>query len=95
MRRRASGARTRVKLDELVTPVAGGGLHGAGAPHLVIETRPGGFDFRIGEVNEPDFGTIPDLRVICFSPAGNLRAYWVRSEAFESYVAPETPAATA
>jgi hypothetical protein len=78
-------------VGDLVTPVQGSDLKSIGAPHLVIATRDGGFDPRAGEPGSNAFALVPDLRVLVMTSREAVVAFWVRSENFESYVAPATP----
>lgn len=76
------------KVGDLVTPVAGGEIRHAGAPHIVIATQPGGFDARIGQAGTNAFGAVPDVRVLTFSQRGDIASYWTESSGFEPYVSP-------
>lgn len=79
------------KVGDLVTPAQGTTQRWHDTPHLVIETRDGGFDPRAGEPGSDAFALVPDLRVLVMTDRKTVAAFWVRSEDFESYVAPATP----
>ena len=70
---------------DLVTPVKGSNVKGAGNPHLVVEV----FDPIVKMFEAGSNGNAPlDMRVICITPNDNISAYYVEHADFEPYTGP-------
>lgn len=74
------------ELGDVITPRADAAMSGAGEPHVVIAIRHAApYHFATDMVGSNGFGARMNVRVLCFSPAGSICAYWVEAADFEPY----------
>lgn len=75
------------RVGEIVVAKSNSHYEGHRAPAIVIDVRPNALPvFTAGEVGGPTFGMVPDLRILCINPEGDMFPVWVESGAFEYYV---------
>jgi hypothetical protein len=76
---------SRFDVGDLVTPIAGCGLYGAGQPYLVIETHPAAAPcFVQGDIGTSNYGMRLDMRVLRLQ-SDKIGAFWVESFGFERW----------
>ena len=78
----------RFEVGEVITPASDASVKGAGEPHVVVLVRKAEPNFSTGEPGSSAYGPRYDTRVVCFTPHGNVGAYWVESAEFIPWKTP-------
>jgi hypothetical protein len=78
----------RFEVGDIITPAADALIKGAGEPHIVISVRKTEHNFSPeGHPGTQTYGPRYDTRIVCFTPKGDVGAYWVESAEFIPWAA--------
>ena len=84
----ADPAKFPFKVGNMVTPVHGTSLRGAGEPHVVVGFNTAAQPDFTGEIGTSRYGTVLNLRVLC-NNSECYAAFWVEAAEFELFALAE------